>query len=634
MSADRESAAHQQALVMIRELKLDVNWRALSKPEQKALTKLGKERMAAPSLELLMSEDLTEYAQLKSVGRANTGRLRKLRQRMTKHLSELSQNADVDYPLGVLRWGRGPVPSIEKLESYVIEDFEVFLSELPPPDCDLLTQRFGYHTPRRTLDDLGKERRLTRERIRQKARDIIALLPRVMRLSSPLLWRSLRRGLHHDLVTAMPNLAAAFADQREMYELLEIIGGQRTRTIYKAQVLPSKVALNMLDDYFADNAGPYDRSTLLEELESQGEFRRTQAERYLQHLLDHKHLRLRDGYYEPIGLPRRHAVAHLLVGVDYPMPFRDIIRSVNARQLASTPIPEGRMGHSISGNPWVYWAQTGSYAHRRHLGVDHEAIEEICQSVAAVLEKIESKTANLRSVHNDLGSRIPYEVMRWAIGEHGETYGVHFRGHSRADSVGLTPVSKSVTIRDAIAELLERNPGGMTAQQLAKRLKATPAAMSLCLDDLQKDGRVARVNVKTYMHTSHAFLEADVDDIAMWVDEILSDEIPIVEADYIREVVNESEGFAFSKEFYVAFVRWQGTRRGWHFYYTLVSKQPFDSKSLRAMAREAAKERGCVDGAMELLRERVQLTDRMARRVRGWIGPYIAGLGVDADADA
>jgi len=506
--------------------------------------------------------------------------------------------------------------SLGEIDLMLLDDVEQYLFSLDEQCQSIALSRWGFHQKKVSLTDLAKQFGLTRERMRQKEKDINSTLAMNIRIHPKVLSQNIRNNISrhlkhyfisdktgiHDAIKhdgaarnriiqkplssnvddLLPNLCKCFDTLSIFYRFLEILCQEEKNSILNIQ--NPKVKPNFLDMYFCENRSPVSYDAIVSELTSSYGYSKTLALSIIRTLISMSRLRLNNGQITPINLGRKTAAAHILLEHPNGLPWKDIANIVNKSGCCKTMINGDRLDSHLNDSEYIYQCGVGSYKHVKYLSLASIDIPSIVNEVVEYC-----KSNNLSSIHlNEYYCQasknvrsIDYFDIRHLIRTFSGEYGLHFSGKSGVDAVGLIPNFKRVTQQDLIMSIMKKSETALTKSEIAASLRSKSIAhAAYYLKNMIDSCEIVRVDRMMYTTPEKAFRNVDTESILCLMDDILIDEDRAVEADIFRSKINRELNLSYPKYFYSALAYHHLNDFGWNKVGNLISYKEIPYKSL------------------------------------------------------
>ncbi len=591
-----------------------LSWNALTGDELKAVRKLERVLRQELTVGALLALDLKSLAREEGIGRKTAGALRRLQQRVDNEIAGGTITPSPDR-LVVLP-AETPLPA-EVLEATLIGDFERFVERQDPSLQEIALARWGYARPQRTLEELGIEQGVTRERIRQLEAKLNELWPRALSVSRVQIRATIEALCGGELIAQLPLLTELFAKGPLVLRFLERSAGLEEYTLADETQLEI-ASLRPLAGLFASVPAPISVDKCLAALGGHG-LSEADAVRHLAALRASGRVTIVDGAVQPRQLERRMAFAHVLAGVPDGLFWQDLIRITNARRLCAAPISEARLSSARS--PWFYLSNRGSYRHVRFLDLGQLDQEAVLTRVRDYLTDRSLASANLQSITHILFPDADYYAIRYLVSTLGEAAGLYFDGRSASDTVSLHAEVARVDIPATLKQLLADAPDALTVGELAERLrsKSLPLAKK-ALSLLRGDVSVVRVDEQLYTTVERAFRDFDWEGARAQLTALLAQDERPAEIGWLRERFDTGGGTARSRFFLLDAVRLMARDQGWSVARTLVDRKPIRFAGLYDVFRHAHREDRTMAEILAQIERQVRVESSFGPRVLStWI---------------
>ncbi|WP_255467542.1 sigma factor-like helix-turn-helix DNA-binding protein [Citrobacter sp. RHBSTW-00986] len=574
--------------------------------------------------EMLQAILHAEHEQLVAIptwGKGSITQLLAFRDRLREEIIAI-QNGDIDYLAleSVLIVPKRLINCpLNKLEAVLLEDIESYFDKSSEMKVDIAQRRWGFVEEKKTLEEIGADYVVSRERIRQIQVDIRQEFLGHMRVSQPSVWEALEPEISPDLSVKMQTLFSCFSSERDFFEFLDMVSGQ---TELIAHVYP-EIDKAILNTYFAENGAPIHLDDIREFIPSVCSIEIPYVDNAIRHLAQQGVIQLKDENVFPLQLKKAEASACVLIKHEKGLPWMDIAKLINGNNYSRIPVYEDRLDHEAFNLPdYIYLSGKGTYKHTSFIEADATLIDDIFLEMMEYAEKNSRPVFHLNEFY--LASRNlkkhDYYVIRHFVKHFGEDYGFYFDGKSQADSVGLEKGFKNITQKDVIVEAMNNNDKPLTKPEIANLLKSKSLAhASFYLDNMIEQGSVVQVDRMLYTTPACAYKNIDIDDYLAALHALLLHFGKPVEPSIFKEQLNIQFERSYSKYFYASLARLNAKAKGWHRKHSLysVTEIPFSNIS-------SAMDTLCDSGAalqqnIDVLQANIAITrDTAAIAIQNW----------------
>ena len=471
--------------------------------------------------------------------------------------------------------------SLEELDRVLLDDVEQYLFSLSQKEQDIVLSRWGFHHDAETLSEVASRYDVSRERIRQLESKANQGLSSSIRIHPKILSQHIKENITIDLGAALPMLASSFKTPRLFYGFLEIMCQEQKNAILAIQ--EPKVPSHLLDQFFANNP-PTNIEGVVAELTSNAGYSEALALSAIRVLRDKRQLKVNEGVVYPINMPRSESVAHVLSEHPNGLPWKDAIKLVNQRGCCRGDLDESRlMNHYFADAGYVYVCERGAYKHTKYFDSTID-VEEISKEISAYIDDKGVDSIHLNDFYhhaNSVISSLDYFDVRHIVRTFGADYGLYFKGRSGVDAVGLSPNPERVTQQKLIISIMNSSERALTKHEIAERLRSKSMAhASFYLDKMMESGEVVRIDNMVYTTPEKAFSGIDVDEILCLMDDIVTGEERVIEADVFRLQINKELNLSYPKYFYMALANQYLDEFGWSKVYNLLANHDIPYSSL------------------------------------------------------
>ncbi len=557
-----------------------------SPDEEKVLAKFVRQGMSYEEVSpaFLVRQDTSISGNLEGFGKKSRAVLTSLQLRI---LSELDSTSSGGGLLISVRFGE--MFTLSCLCDYLAEDLSRFASRLEGDNGFIWMHRAGYRSERLTLQEIGNELGLTRERVRQRTNDLNARFLRGMRVRSAVLREKVVHTDRASLLADLQLLQGAFCNEKALLCFFAWMAGFSFEELLQ-QVQPA-VRGDLLDDFFCNHAFPASRAAVVSALKAElGGSTDDEADVYLTGLEQVGGVRFEGSHVVPVRRSKEVAVLHLLAGCPEGMDWKDLARKVNESGVCRSAFVMGRSDNILSTSVSVFLSASRTYSHIRFLEVDREKALKIVAEVKGVLEQSRHTSMALRvEYYNQQSSPMfGYYAIRQVVRAYGEACGVYFKGLSKADTVSLLPVAECVSQLEAVRRLFQDAKEELEVAQVVGYLAArTEGLAHFYISELIHSGEVVSLRRGRFLLRERAFADVDGAGISSAIRRVLADDPRMHHVSSVAGRVNSQTGNTFSVRFYHAFVQAFAKEQGWFVRGSLVAAGEIPVSGLKELIREA-----------------------------------------------
>jgi hypothetical protein len=363
-----------------------------------------------------------------------------------------------------------------------------------------------------TLDSIGSLicGGLTRARVQQIVESILMRLKLLMPINERTLHLAFESKPLYVTANVMPKTCGVFRQDKDCFrEFLCLISNSQ-------EILP-KVDDWILDDYFCDHGQPVHSADLLDWLaDRQSLESKIAPEDILEELYRMEVI----GYSsEDAVVPRKlhpsAAIAHLMAGLRYGLPWRTFVGIANRLKYSSNKINDKRDtvdgNYAAEGNDFLYLSgadgQTSLYSHVKNLDprvMDDNFTAGVMGQLVSEVSRSSDSTLNLYESFLSSDLELDYYAFRYLVKQSVAEYGLSWDGRSGVDNVsGIQNQDRQRRGLDALILSCLQSNQSMTPYELARHLCKTVNHIKLRLDSLQAVGRVIQLSVDKFCERNY-----------------------------------------------------------------------------------------------------------------------------------
>lgn len=552
----------------------------------KALEKFARYLKTEDMGEMLQAILHAKHEQLISIptwGKGSINQLLAFRDRLREEIIAI-QKGDIDYLAleSVLIVPKRLINCpLSKLEEVLLADIESYFDKSSEMKVDIAQRRWGFVEEKKTLEEIGADYDISRERIRQIQADIRQEFLGHMRISPSSIWEALEPEISPDISVKMQTFYSCFSSEGDFFEFLDMVSGQ---TGLIAHAYPD-IDKTILNTYFAENGAPIPLDDIREFLTSASDVEIARVDNAIRHLAQQCVIQIKSENVYPLQLKKAEASACVLIKHEKGLPWMDIAKLVNGNNYSRSPVYEDRLDHEAFNLPeYIYLSGKGTYKHTCFIDIDAALIDDIFLEMMEYAEKNPRTVFHLNELYRASHTlkKHDYHIIRHFVKHFGEDYGFYFNGQSQADSVGLEKGFKRITQKDVIIEAMNNSEKPLTKPEIASLLKSKSLAhASFYLDSMIEQGTVVQVDRMLYTTPACAYKNIVIDDYLAALHTLLLYFAKPVEPSIFKAQLNRQFDRSYSKYFYASLARLNAKAKGWHRKHSLysVTEIPFSNIS-------------------------------------------------------
>ncbi len=591
-----------------------VNFSALNPIERKNLEKLYQLKGSENLLEIVNFKAL-EFEKTGGVGKKFINTILNLKKRLKIELKKIS-SGEIDYrnmESELIISTRFKDISIEDVGVILLEDIDSFLDGIVEDDQEIFQCRWGFVEPESTLEEIGLKHNVTRERIRQKETQINNKLIRSMRLTQENIWLNIKDNINFQLPLKMEDLSGCFDCEKNFYKFLSYICGDKDIQ----NIVRPDIQTDMLNSFFAIYGEPCSISQIREYIKTESILYCSNKNNVLDSLEELGKIKIKDEKVYPKYLKKNEAAACVLSDHPQGLPWLDIAKIVNARNISRTELNETRPDYmALFDSDFVYLSGKGVYKNTKYIDFTKVNIDSIFESLLVFFDETNRDVFHLNEVYHKsvLLQEQDYYVIRYIVKMYGEDYGFFFDGKSQTDSVGMEKDFKNITQKDVILQAMKANNKPMTRPEIANILKSNSLKhASYYLDAMITDEQVVQVDRMLYTTPDIAYKGINLPLYIDGIQGILFNEKRPVDPSMFQHILNKQLNATYSKYFYSSIAKKYYKQNNWHRKQNLYSYYEIKYNNLTDAINIHCKSEFDINSNFKILSEYIAITKKSAQ---------------------
>ncbi|MGP9765007.1 sigma factor-like helix-turn-helix DNA-binding protein [Halomonas sp. AOP13-D3-9] len=502
---------------------------------------------------------------------------------------------------------------LSEIDEILIEDLDSYLDKISEIEALVFCKRLGFTDKKCTLQEIGEEVDLTRERVRQIEKKIIDNFNLSKRISSSSMKIIILENLSLNIASGFPCLSECFDNESDF---LSFLGTCANGLNIKDRLRPD-LDKSILIDIFTSHGFPITKPELLEFLEPaiEADF---SLDLVLEYLSDNGDIQLKSDLCFPGKLNKSDAIAGVLAKNKRGLPWKDAGRIINSSGVCAARFDPERIDSSaFNDSENVYLAGKGIYRHTKFLPIEKSNFECLIKIVKNKLEEYPRNVAHLMEVIevSDALKEVDYYGLRYIIKMFGPDFGLFFNGKSQSDSISLQRKFQNVNQKDVILERLRSSQSAMTKSEIAQLIKSKSLFhAALYIDEMTYDKKIIQVDRMLYTTPEQAFDNIDVGALSEFLSKRILSSTKPVHPSSLAALANSEFGYSYNWKFYNAFLKfWTddlSLHRASHFF----SKDPITFQNFVDLLNKNVHSEVSLNTAIKIINEHVCVERLVAER--------------------
>lgn len=498
----------------------------------------------------------------------------------------------------------------QQVDNILSADLDLFLEASDERNIEIIRCRFGIDgRDQKTLEELGKDFGVTRERIRQLEVKAIKYIKRSLSLTSAVIRANVEENLGHKFSSMYPVLSSRFGNEDGLFQFVESIS-EANKGEFKEIISPD-INVSVVEDWFYINRAPMPIEVAIEILKEQFGCGTQKSRNALYQAMGQGRLCIKNEGVTPTSLKKVAAAAQAALQFPDGVGFREIHKLANLQGYCKTDFPLDRQEHGIQGavdEGYLYLCGHGEYKHTKYLSITEDDMYLIESEVKTRLQS--AKSDSIDSLHLKMGvyeksdalKNFDYFDVRHVVRAYGERYGIFFAGKSGTDTVSFDEDVTPKGQQDFILEWFRSESKPKTRDDIAKVIRSGSVNhASFYINELIDQGTLVRVDYTHYATPEYAFKDAPLETVFSIAKNVVGQALRPVEIGIIVEKCNAKLHLSKTKAWYMSLIKIYCKKHSveWYFYHNLVSMVPINNTSIQTVVRDFM---GAVDSDDELFK--------------------------------
>ncbi|DAC17234.1 MAG TPA: hypothetical protein D7I06_03590 [Candidatus Poseidoniales archaeon] len=481
--------------------------------------------------------------------------------------------------------------SLLEIGQDLLEDIEFFANTQPPKEKCIFLKRSGLGEDQLTLEELGNQFGVTRERIRQKEQRLLLDLHNSIRVAPGVLNAKIHETPITSVIAEMVDFRRAFSTDVACIRMLARLAGIDSKKLFQQHVPP--ISQTALDDFFCSTRPPFSKYDAQLFLQEEFNLEVNVAKQALTMLQKQGQLGIEGQIVYPQNAKKEVAIAYLLAKHPDGLDWIEVARKVNQLGLCRSQLSIERPDSILHTSSYIFQSGRSQYSHMCYFGLSKENIRHWLAKIRTALEQSAYSAMNLRAEYYETcdSPKPDYYRIRHVVRNFGVQAKIYFNGHSQTDTVSLEPVVSLVSQMEAIARILEVQP--MTIGAVAGHIHSQSEGHAwayLCA--LISEGRVVRLDDSTFAAPSIAFSGINTEKIIEIIHSILAGDSRVHHIGVLSSQINRGTKVDLSPRLCKSLITAYAKQEKWCTRGYLVAKKPFEWTGLSDVVRDASDVQG------------------------------------------
>ena len=479
---------------------------------------------------------------------------------------------------------------VKEIEEFIIKDIEYLISLLTERMKVFFFGRYGFKENYKTLDELGKQYGITRERVRQLEKILNLSLARIGLIEKQTLINYFNQYDYVSFHKLFPRLDKMFTDTARGTE--EITRDKLTVFMefycgVKAEYFktPERELWNFNEDklkeIFTLIPSGLDQENFIEIIKDNYGYNNFVAKSSIEFMNNRKLIKIFNNKIYPLKMLKNLEVTHILVSYPEGLHWRKIAEIGNNSFTNNKWDLNRIVGDSslnMLTNQSIYLFERGSYRLFRHC-TEIKNKTEIINFFIKYLQDNNLEQSPMEPPFKEITNLSQFQDLnfydaRAIIKKFGAESGLFHKGTSGTNTISLNKNIKVISLKEKIKDIISNAPDEIHLQDIIKKLQKTNEDIPVDqhLNDLVDEMKIFRISPGTFLNFDDAIKLCDKKDVKKELERLLEN-YEFITSGFMREKINDELGFNLSNFYYDTLSRILAKENEWFYGSNYLSKK-------------------------------------------------------------
>lgn len=512
---------------------------------------------------------------------------------------------------------------LARLEIELINSLQRYFETAKERDKQIFTRRLGINTQSETLEEIGQDFGVTRERIRQIEVKAKKSFLAKLTVSQKVIKAVVQSNLSELREPLFPQLRHSFTNQKQFYMFLELCCGLEENEIQ--YITNPSLSRDIFNEFWIANKSPAPLEDVIWYLHENADIDLAVAENQILRWQETGHLELDNEYVKPLKLPKVETIVNTLLDFPNGVAWQLLQQKAEEKGISANEMLLDRLEPGIGSGcdrELIYQCGRGTYRHLCYLHISDQDIQYILTTVKSKLQEYKHTNRDAVNLSVDICDQTrfvhDYFVIRYVVRTFGETAGIYFKGKSGADTVSLNSEFSLASQRSVLVSVFKDSLTPLNKQDVASRIRSNSLGhAAFYMDILLTEGVIVRIDENKFAHVDNAFKGYNIEEIMQHAAVFIEREKDIIEGESLQTYLNRKLELQLNKYFYISLLKVHSGDFGLSLYFVqnLVSKVELQEKGLADFCRQALLVTDSNAGAIEWVKSRICVYDHVVKRV-------------------
>ena len=468
------------------------------------------------------------------------------------------------------------------LEKLILEDINIIINTLNDRNVAFFKGRYGYLENFKTLDTLGKEFGITRERVRQIENNLNSALSKIGNLDKKSLIEYFNKYEFISFHKIFPQLNKNFTDtvrnagetsRDKLTVFMENYCGVEEKYFKTPERELWHFDLGKLEEIFSLYPSGLEKESFHEVIKENFGYNDFVSKSAIEFMSDKKLIKIHDNKIYPLKMRKNLEVTHILVSYPEGLHWRKIAEIGN-NSFTSNKWDLNRIvgdgSINMLTNQSIYLFERGSYRLFRHCP-EIKNKTEIINFFINYLQDNNLEQSPMEPPFKEITNLSQFQDLnfydaRAIIKKFGAESGLFHKGTSGTNTISLNKNIKVISLKEKIKDIISNAPDEIHLQDIIKKLQKTNEDIPVDqhLNDLVDEMKIFRISPGTFLNFDDAIKLCDKEDVKKELEKLLEN-YEFITSGFMREKINDELGFNLSNFYYDTLSRILAKENEWFY---------------------------------------------------------------------
>lgn len=479
----------------------------------------------------------------------------------------------------------------EELEELIIDDIQLITSILNDRSLIFFCGRYGYKENYKTLEELGKKSRVTRERVRQIENYINLSLVKLGKIDKETLINFFNKYEYISFHKLFPKLDELFTNtakstgeitRDKLTVFLENYCGVKEEYFKTPERELWHFDSSKLSEIFTFTPSGISLENFLEIIKDNYGYNDFLAKSSLDFMKNNNLIKIIDNKIYPLKLNKIYEIANILASFPNGLHWKKVCEIGNNSHTENKWNLQRLVGDfslTLKFNHFIYHSDRGTLKLIKFCNLLND-INQVLDEILNIYNDNYRDQISLDFLFKEIKNKnnfknINFYDLRMIIKIFGEEKGIYFHGKSHTNIVSLIKNFKAISIKDRLIDIFKKTNYEVNLNQIKDVFLKDSNAIDARLDELVDEMKIFKINPGTYINYENGIKLCDKNNVIFKINELLSKH-SIITNSFIRETLNDEFDYNHSIFYYNSLIKIFSLEENWFHKEKFLSKEKFN----------------------------------------------------------